>query len=214
MDCAKKTLIFLTFCALVGAKRFEKIKKNLEIVVSVPSTHIGDTEIESAVFTVTPTNPFLYEVAVQKNETQCINSTNPLCTSLIKEPTVVVSVSLRASNGKSFTYSDSINGSLWLKIQVDPEFSVRPQIVDGERDGIIVKLDMRYDTGNTSRDSLSSRRRPTIFSLDAEFTTTTTMIIEEDDGQGNGQENGQSALRCGPLSALILLALLPVLLLK
>ncbi|XP_075692456.1 uncharacterized protein LOC142659835 [Rhinoderma darwinii] len=211
MDCGKKTWIVLTLCALViGAERFQQIKNHLEVLVSVPSTHIGDTDIATAVFTSSAKNPFRYTVGVQKNETKCSNSSDRLCTSMIQEPKVEVSLTLRASNGKSLTYSNSINESLRLVMHVDPEISVSPEIVDGESDGFTISLDVMYNRATTSLGSLRASRTSTVFSLNAEFITTTTMIEEDDKGQGNGQ----SPLCCGPLIPLILLALLPGFLLK
>ncbi|XP_071979777.1 uncharacterized protein [Engystomops pustulosus] len=211
MDNGKKTLIFLSLCALVGAQG-ERIKNNLEVLISVPSTHMGDTEIDQAIFSISPGHPLMYTVTAQKNETQCTNSTDPFCTSVIQEPSVNVSVSSRASNGKTSSYSASFNVSQRLVIFVGSEVSVRSQPEIGESGKISVILDVMYDEAKTSRGSLSSRRRPETFTLAVEFFTTTD--VDDKDGKengsnkGNGEGNGQAALRCGPLSAL--LVLLPV----
>ncbi|KAM3912211.1 uncharacterized protein RB166_020708 [Leptodactylus fuscus] len=188
MDRGMKTLIFLTFCALVGANSNQNIERNLEILLSVPSTHLGDTEIESAVLSIAGGHPLLYRVTVQKNETQCVNSTDPQCTSLIKEPTVDVSVTSRANNGQSFTYSETINASQQLVIRVD-SVSVTPQMWNDANDKLIVVLDVLYDSSRTSLGSLRSRRNPTNVSLNVNFRTITD--IQDDNGDGNGQGNGE-----------------------
>ncbi|KAG9468509.1 hypothetical protein GDO78_022582 [Eleutherodactylus coqui] len=84
-------------------------------------------------------------------------------------------------------------------------------MVSGGNDTITVLLDITYNKDNTERRSLSSRLRPTVFRISATFITG---IAEEDDGKQTGHGNGEPALRSAPLCALILLALLPVLLLK
>ncbi|XP_071979265.1 uncharacterized protein [Engystomops pustulosus] len=172
MDCGVKTLIFLSFCVVVQSHLW-LLKNDLKVLISVPSTHMGDTEIGPAVLTIKAGHPLMYTVTAQKNETKCINSAKSLCTSLMKEPRVDISVSSRASNGKTSSYSASISASQRLVIFVGSEVSVRPQPEIGERGKISVILDVMYDEAKTSRGSLSSRRRPETFTLDVEFFTTT-----------------------------------------
>ncbi|XP_056396786.1 uncharacterized protein LOC130291694 [Hyla sarda] len=219
MDYGKKNIIFFSLCAFVGTARLLEIKTNLEIMISVPPTHVGDTEIGSAVFSSSPGHPFMYTVVAQKNQTRCINSTDPLCSSLIKAPAVNVSVTSTSSNGKNFTYFCFVNGSRRVVIHVGPEVSVTPQIVEGEGDNITVILDITYNEANTTGHTYSPRssRRPALFGFGVHFVTGTTTIIEERNGPWYGQQNpyryrpinGQSALGCAPVGALVLLALTP-----
>ncbi|XP_066435944.1 uncharacterized protein [Eleutherodactylus coqui] len=244
MDYGRKTFIFLTLCALVGANEAQPLVTILEIFISIPSTHIGDTEIVSAVLNTTADHPFRYTVVAQKNQTKCINSTDPLCLSLIQPPALDVSVSISASNGKNVTYSAFINGSLALAVHVGPEVSVRPQMLSGGSDAITFLLDITYNKDNTTRHLFGSRRRQHTgfgngigfgngngfgngygnsysnsygnsygigFGVSFVQTRRTTVV---NDGTGTGYWNGEPALRSAPLCALILLALLPVLLLK
>ncbi|XP_069798849.1 uncharacterized protein [Dendropsophus ebraccatus] len=203
---------------MFGAGQLQEIRTGLEVLVSVPSTHIGDTEIGPAVLTASAGHPFLYSVVAQKNQTQCINSTNSQCSSMIKAPAVDVSVTSQSSNESLFSYSKSFSRSQQLLIQIEPKVSVTPQSMDGESDAITVTIDVMYYSIKTRMVSLRSSRKPTTFSLKVEFITNTSKIVDNHNGQGNGQGNGdgsgQATLRCAPLSALILLTLLPVLLLK
>ncbi|XP_066435946.1 uncharacterized protein [Eleutherodactylus coqui] len=208
MDCGRKTLIVLTLCALVGANKVQQLVTILDILFSVPSTHIGDTEIVSNVLTLSAAHPFRYTVVAKKNQTKCIDSTDPLCPSLIQPPVLDVPVSSRASNGKTTTYSNSISGSLALAVHVSPEVSVRPQMVNDGSDTITILLDITHNENNTRRGSFSSRLRPTVFTFKAEYTTAVLITTTEE------QNNGEPTLRSAPLCALLLPALLPVLLLK
>ncbi|XP_069800207.1 uncharacterized protein [Dendropsophus ebraccatus] len=191
MDSGKKTLIFITFCAFVGDTRSLDIINNLAAVVSVPSNHIGDTVIGSAVLSISATHPLLYTFVAP------YTSTN-------KAPTLDVSVTSVSSTGTTFTYFNSTQQSVRLVINVDSQVSVTPQFANGGGDNITVILDILYNTSTTSMGSFgTSRPNSTAYALNAKFTTTKI-----------DQKNGQSALCCGPLSALILLALIPGLLLK
>ncbi|XP_056396791.1 uncharacterized protein LOC130291695 [Hyla sarda] len=200
MDCGKKTLFFFTFCALVGTEIILEITTDLEFLISVPSTHIGDTEL---VFTsLSIGNVFLIDAV--KNQTKCINSTDPLCSSMIKAPAVDVSVTSTSSDEKYFTYSGSFNESVWFIIGVDPEVSVERFIMDSKNDTITVTILIEYNHVNRRIDpTFPTRLTPTTFSFNTEFIR--TKRIMEDNGKGNGQ----STLRCAPVGALVLLALTP-----
>ncbi|XP_073497844.1 uncharacterized protein [Phyllobates terribilis] len=217
MEYAKKTLIFLTLCALVGA---EQVQSNLEILISVPSTHIGDTEIVSAGTSLSST--IRCTIVVGKNQTKCISSTDPSCSNAIKEPKADLSLSFTpvGSNVPAFTYSLlSISESYQFDINVDAKVSVNPQKItsgSGNSDQFRVILNIGYNSATSSMGgSLSSgKASSTLFRFNALYQTPVTDTKPDENGQGNGQGNGQSTLRCGPLSALIVLALLPALFLK
>ncbi|XP_066435947.1 uncharacterized protein [Eleutherodactylus coqui] len=219
MDCGRKTLIVLTLCALVGANEAQPLVTILDILVSIPSTHIGDTEIVCAVLNATADHPFRYTVVAQKNQTKCINSTDPLCLSLIQPPALDVSVSSKASNGENVLYSVFINGSLELAVHIGPEVSVRPEMVSGGNDVITILLDITYNQNTTIKRSFTSksgppppskpRPRPPSKPPHVEVIISGEIITTIPD-----EDNGETALRSAPLCALLLLALLPVLLLK
>ncbi|XP_077142093.1 uncharacterized protein LOC143806051 [Ranitomeya variabilis] len=208
MEYAKKTVVFLTLCALVGAKQVEN---NLEILVSVPSTHIGDTEIVSSPTSLSGPS-IKCTIVLGKNQTLCMNSADPSCNA-IQEPIADLSLSFTpvGNNVPAFTFSSlSISESHQFNITVDANVTVNPQNITSGSGGsgqITVILNINYNTATTTTGSFSSGKvSPTLFRYNGIYRTTVT------DTKPDG--NGQSALRCGPLSALIVLALLPVLLLK
>ncbi|XP_073494110.1 uncharacterized protein [Phyllobates terribilis] len=212
MEYAKKTLIFLTLCALVGA---QQVQNNLEIWISVPSTLIGDTEIVSAGTSLSST--IRCTIVVGKNQTKCLNSTDPSCSNAIKEPKADLSLSFTSvgNNNTAFTYSMlSINNSYQFDINVDAKVSVNPQIItsgSGNSDQFTVILNIGYNSASTTMGSFSSgKNSSTLFQYKGIYWTTVAVTKPGNNGQGNGQ----STLCCGPLSALIVLALLPALFLK
>ncbi|KAM4019056.1 uncharacterized protein ACNLHF_028413 [Anomaloglossus baeobatrachus] len=208
MDCAKKTLMFLALCALVGAGKSELVENNLEIVISVPSSHIGETEILSTPFTLS--SSIKVSIVVAKNQTTCSGSTDPSCMNSIMEPRV----DLSAKNGKDFTYSMSINRPYTFDINVAEKIQVTSQLMSGSSDSdrFTVVLNIMHNSATTTMGSFSSRREsPTTYRFRGVFRTT---VSDTNPGNNNGQGNGQSTLSSGPMSALIVLALLPVLLLK
>ncbi|KAM4019579.1 uncharacterized protein ACNLHF_000266 [Anomaloglossus baeobatrachus] len=209
MDCAKKTLMFLALCALVGAGKSELVQNNLEILISVPSSHIGETEILTGSTAIS--SSIRCTIVVAKNQTTCINSTDPSCINSIMEP----SVDFSANDGKNFTYFMNINRAYQFDINVAAKVGVTPRLITsggGDSDRFTVVLNIMYNSATTTMGSLNSGKvSPTLFRFRALFRTT---VSDTNTGNNNGQGNGQSTLSSGPMIALIVLALLPVLLLK